>query len=113
METRCPACGKAPVKADECPRCGCDLTLPAAVAAAAERECREALRRLARGHARAASEHARRSWRLHHTLDAARALFLAAMARDDRGEARRWYRAVHALRPKEDLPSSVGCAGKE
>lgn len=81
MRLTCPACRKVNEPADlaaaTCTRCGCDLSMLAAVGVAAVQSARAALHALRCRDWSLALEHAQRSWSLQNSPEAAR---LAALA---------------------------------
>ena len=87
----CPACGKLnPIEAT-CTRCGCDLARLRAVVAAAQGALAEGRVSLRRGDWAAALNWSEESWRLRHTVEAARLAFLAAGAMGDTRTAAAWH----------------------
>ncbi|HEY5892129.1 MAG TPA: hypothetical protein VIT91_02765 [Chthoniobacterales bacterium] len=80
MTIRCPACGKSSDAAEQCPRCGCELTALREVSVAAAWHRTQACVNLAEHHMEAALRHAAISWDLRHTLEAARIAVAAAVA---------------------------------
>jgi hypothetical protein len=93
MEIVCPSCGKAN-QSTPCRRCGGELASLFAVCRAAELELRVAGKCLRSRNLDEAREHAERSWKLRHTPEAARLVFLACLALDDFTSSRLWHRRV-------------------
>jgi hypothetical protein len=89
---KCPACGKLNPTEATCTRCGCDLARLRAVIAAAKGALTEGRVSLQRGNWAAALSWSEESWRLRHTVEAARLAFLAAGAMGDTRAAAAWHR---------------------
>ena len=88
----CPACGKLNQTEAACTRCGCDLDRLRVVIAAAKGAVTEGRDSLRRGDWTAALNWSEESWRLRHTVEAARLAFLAAGALGDTRTAAAWHR---------------------
>jgi len=89
---KCPACGKLNPTEAACPRCGCDLARLRAVVAAAQGALAEGRVSLQTGDWARALSWSEESWRLVHSLEAARLAFLAAGAMGNTRTAAAWYR---------------------
>ena len=89
---KCPACGKLNHTEAACTRCGCDLARLRAVIAAAQGALAEGRVSLQTGDWARALSWSEESWRLCHTVAAARLAFLAAGAMGDTRIAAAWYR---------------------
>ncbi|MEI6125515.1 MAG: hypothetical protein WCQ99_03075 [Pseudomonadota bacterium] len=95
MEIRCPACSKVNSTEAQCSRCGSDLAVLVNILHAAAAELTLSKKSLASGKVSAALHHARRSWRLKKSSDAAQLAFLSSLAGASPDEAAQWYaRAV-------------------
>jgi len=88
----CPACGKLNQTEAACMRCGCDLARLRAVVTAAKGALSEARLSLQKGNWAAALNWSEESWRLCHTVEAARLAFLAAGAMGETRIAAAWHR---------------------
>jgi len=88
----CPACSKLNQTEAACTRCGCDLARLRAVMAAAKEALAEGRVSLQTGDWAAALSWSEESWRLRHTVEAARLAFLAAGAMGDTRTAATWHR---------------------
>lgn len=91
MSLTCPACNKAAQAEAACVRCGCDLSRLRAVLVAAASRLDAARVSLAARDWPGALADAQRSWRLHHTPEAARVAFCAAAAAGDTARAIAWH----------------------
>ena len=91
MDIICPACGKKNDSASECIRCGCEFSILEKIVHAAERELFISRENLGNEDFRDALQHARHSWHLKKSPEAARLAFLAALAVKDFEQAGRWY----------------------
>jgi hypothetical protein len=89
MEIICPSCSKANA-ADPCPRCGCELGALFSVRQAAAEQLATAARHLRATSPAEAAEAALQAWELHHTPEAARLGFLAAVAEGEFEIATQW-----------------------
>jgi hypothetical protein len=92
MSVTCPACGKADQEQLTCSRCGCDLSRLIEVARAAAAAFHRSLACLRAGRRADALAAAEQSWRLCHSVEAARLAFLAAAALGDTSSALSWRR---------------------
>ena len=90
MPITCPACNKASQSGAACQRCGCDLARLHQIVEAAATHLEGAATALAECDWSAALTAAGRSWRLRHTAESARIIFLAAAAAGDTARALRW-----------------------
>jgi len=91
MEIGCPACGKISHADSECSRCGCDLSALRRVLESARSELEISMKKLRDQDCPGALEHARRSWLLKKSKDAARLAFLASISVKDFSGATGWY----------------------
>ncbi len=96
MSILCPACGKSTDAggATSCARCGCDLSVLAAILEAAEWHLQTAAHSIRDSEWALAHEHAERSWELRQTRSAAMLGFLAALAQGEAGWVERWQKRV-------------------
>ena len=92
MIITCPACGKKNEGVDECTRCGCELAILEAIAAAASRTLAAGRESLESGSPEEALRLAAHSWYLKKSIAGARLAFLAALGAGDFDEASLWYR---------------------
>ena len=92
----CPACGKSTDagSATSCVRCGCDLSVLAAILEGAEWHLQMAARWIRDSEWAKAHGHAERSWELRQTHRAAEMGLLAALARREGEWVERWWRRV-------------------
>ncbi|MBW2064235.1 MAG: hypothetical protein JRJ03_04795 [Deltaproteobacteria bacterium] len=91
MEIGCPACGKTSHVDSECSRCGCDLSTLRRILESARQELEIGMKKLRDQDSTGALEHARRSWSLKKSKDAARLAFLACIWMKDFRGATDWY----------------------
>ena len=91
MDLICPACGKKSDSANECVRCGCELSILKRIIDAADKELSTGRECLGKGDYRGALHYARNSWRLRKSPEAARFAFVAALAAGDFEQAGIWY----------------------
>ncbi len=87
----CPACGKLNQTEASCSRCGCDLAGLHAIVAAAKVALVEGRVSLQTGDWAGALSSSEKSWRLLHSVEAARLAFLAAGAMGDSRTAASWH----------------------
>ena len=90
LDIACPACAKRSESAENCPRCGCDLTMLRLTLAASARHLGQARRELQGGNWSGALEHAARSWGLWRNRPSAAVAFVAACALGDVPALSRW-----------------------
>ena len=90
MPITCPTCSKASQSGAVCQRCGCDLARLHQIVEAAATHLDGAAAALAERDWSTALTAARSSWRLRHTAESARIIFLAAAATGDTARALHW-----------------------
>lgn len=97
---RCPACGKIndPAETYDCQRCEANLESLIHVREAALQQLGRAHHNLLSGSTAMALEHAKRSWSLHHTAQAARIAFVASMINGSLGQAQQWHQREQKLK---------------
>jgi methionyl-tRNA synthetase len=93
----CPACNKSNQDADNCQRCGCDLSSLHAVQEAAATCLGLARYSLTQQRWQEALEYAERSWVLCHSREAAQYAFYTAAALRDTPAALTWHRRAESL----------------
>jgi len=91
MEIECPSCKKINRESSECARCGCELGVLKTILQAAEKEISVGIKKLQKGNAAGALNHAVISWHLKKTPNAAKLAFLANIAERKYEEAVLWH----------------------